>query len=115
MMLAINWGFALLVTGIGIGTVFMLLIVLIWIINLQTKLTNSINGEKKSVATATPAATVTTDTHPTPHEQAAIAMAMHLYFDAHDEEPHVITIEEVERRYSPWSSKIYSMSNTVIK
>ena len=87
---------------------------LIWIINLQTKLTSAINGEKKTVAAA-PAAAVTTDTHPTPHEQAAIAMAMHLYFDAHDEEPHVITIEEVERRYSPWSSKIYSMRNTVIK
>ena len=114
MMLAINWGFALLVTGIGIGTVFLLLIVLIWIINLQTKLTSAINGEKKTVAAA-PAVAVTTDTHPTPHEQAAIAMAMHLYFDAHDEEPHVITIEEVERRYSPWSSKIYSMRNTDIK
>lgn len=57
----------------------------------------------------------TTETHPTPHEQAAIAMAMHLYFDAHDEEPHVITIQEVEKRYSPWSSKIYSMRNTIIK
>ena len=67
MMLAINWGFALLVTGIGIGTVFLLLIVLIWIINLQTKLTSAINGEKKTVAAA-PAAAVTTDTHPTPHE-----------------------------------------------
>ena len=35
--------------------------------------------------------------------------------DAHDEEPHVITIQEVEKRYSPWSSKIYSMRNTIIK
>ena len=95
--LAINWGYALLVTGVGMVTVFLLLILLIWIINLQTKLT------KKAV--------VTTDTHPTPHEQAAIAMAMHLYFNSHDEEPHVITIEEVEKRYSPWSSKIYGMRN----
>lgn len=108
-MLAINWSYALLVTGMGIGTVFLLLVILIWVINLQTKAINAGSGLTKSITHASTA--VTTDTHPTPHEQAAIAMAMHLYFDAHDEEPHVITIQEVERRYSPWSSKIYSMRN----
>lgn len=107
-LLAINWAFTLLVMGVGMGVVFVLLIVLIWIINLQTAIIHGKDNNKKSVKTE---AVVTTDTHPTPHEQAAIAMAMHLYFDAHDEEPHVITIEEVERRYSPWSSKIYSMRN----
>ena len=105
-MLAIDWGYALLVTGMGIGTVFLLLIVLIWVIGLQTKIINGITGHSKGASE---------ETHPTPHEQAAIAMAMHLYFDAHDEEPHVITIQEVEKRYSPWSSKIYSMRNTIIK
>lgn len=110
-MLAINWGYALLVTGIGMGTVFLLLVVLIWVINLQTKLTSHLEDHVKTEPSAAAASTVTTDTHPTPHEQAAIAMAMHLYFDSHDEEPHVITIQEVERRYSPWSSKIYSMRN----
>ena len=42
-MLAINWGYALLVTGIGMGTVFLLLIILIWIINLQTKITDRLD------------------------------------------------------------------------
>lgn len=109
-MLAINWGFALLVTVVGMVVVFLLLIVLIWIINLQTSI---IHGSKKSPkrVEAKVDSVVTTEEHPTPHEQAAIAMAMHLYFDAHDEEPHVITIQEVARRYSPWSSKIYSMRN----
>ena len=37
-MLAINWGFALLVTVVGMVVVFLLLIVLIWIINLQTSI-----------------------------------------------------------------------------
>ena len=100
-ILAIDWGYALLVTGMGIGTVFLLLIVLIWVIGLQTKIINGITGHSKG---ASEEATVrTTETHPTPHEQAAIAMAMHL------------TIQEVEKRYSPWSSKIYSMRNTIIK
>jgi sodium pump decarboxylase gamma subunit len=45
---------------------------------------------------------------------AAIAMALHLYYsDVHDEESHIITIKTVERRYSPWSSKIYGLNNLV--
>ena len=46
-MLAINWGYALLVTGIGMGTVFLLLIILIWIINLQTKITDRLEDQVK--------------------------------------------------------------------
>jgi hypothetical protein len=42
----------------------------------------------------------------------AIAMALHLYYaDVHDEESHIMTIKTVERRYSPWSSKIYGLNN----
>ncbi|SMO51179.1 Oxaloacetate decarboxylase, gamma chain [Saccharicrinis carchari] len=43
---------------------------------------------------------------------AAIATALHLYFNQiHDEESNVITIKRVRRRYSPWSSKLYGMNN----
>ena len=43
---------------------------------------------------------------------AAIAMALHLYFNGvHDEEPTQITIKNVERSYSPWNSKLYGMNN----
>ncbi|WP_430817298.1 OadG family protein [Carboxylicivirga sp. RSCT41] len=43
---------------------------------------------------------------------AAIAMALHLFFnEQHDEESNVITIKEVKKRYSPWSSKVYSFNN----
>lgn len=111
IMLAIDWSYALLVTGMGIGTVFMLLIALIGLIGLQTKVIHAITG--KAVKAPVEVATVNVEGHPTPEERAAIAMAMHLYFNAHDEEPHVITIEEVERRYSPWSSKIYNMRNVI--
>lgn len=40
---------------------------------------------------------------------AAIAMALHDHFDAHDRESAVLTINKVKRAYSPWSSKIYNM------
>lgn len=44
---------------------------------------------------------------------AAIAMAIHMYFnEMHDEESGVITIHKVEKRYSPWSSKIYGITPT---
>lgn len=46
-------------------------------------------------------------------EIAAIGMALHLYLNdsVHDNESNVITIKRIQRRYSPWSSKIYSMNN----
>ena len=45
-------------------------------------------------------------------ESAAIAMALHLFFDEqHDEESNIITIKRIQRRYSPWSSKIYGLRN----
>jgi hypothetical protein len=44
----------------------------------------------------------------------AIAMALHMFYDeAHDNESNVITIKRIERRYSPWSSKIYGINNTL--
>ncbi len=43
---------------------------------------------------------------------AAISLALHLYLnDQHDVESNVITIKRIQKRYSPWSSKIYSMNN----
>ena len=44
----------------------------------------------------------------------AIAMALHLFYDeVHDNESNVITIKRIERRYSPWSSKIYGTNNSL--
>jgi sodium pump decarboxylase gamma subunit len=41
---------------------------------------------------------------------AAIALALALFEnDAHDFENTILTIDKVERRYSPWSSKIYNL------
>jgi Na+-transporting methylmalonyl-CoA/oxaloacetate decarboxylase gamma subunit len=44
---------------------------------------------------------------------AAIAMALYEYEnDIHDIENTILTIDKVERRYSPWSSKIYALRET---
>jgi hypothetical protein len=45
-------------------------------------------------------------------EIVAIGMALYQFFDeVHDNESNVITIKRIERRYSPWSSKIYGLNN----
>ena len=47
---------------------------------------------------------------------AAISMAVYLYFnEMHDDESKIITINRIEKRYSPWSSKIYSIYNTPVR
>jgi hypothetical protein len=52
--------------------------------------------------------------HIASNEIAAISMALHLFMsDVHDEESNVITIKRIERRYSPWNSKIYGLNNTI--
>ena len=47
---------------------------------------------------------------------AAIAMAMYeMQSDVHDVEDTVLTITRVQRSYSPWSSKIYTLRETPLK
>lgn len=44
-------------------------------------------------------------------ENAAIAMALHLYFsESHDEESNILTFKNVPRSYTPWSSRIYNLN-----
>jgi len=47
----------------------------------------------------------------TGEEAAAIALALHLFLEVHDEESGVLTINKVSKPYSPWSSKIYAVRN----
>lgn len=43
---------------------------------------------------------------------AAISTAIHLFLnEQHDDESYELTIKKISKRYSPWSSKIYSMNN----
>jgi glutaconyl-CoA/methylmalonyl-CoA decarboxylase subunit delta len=47
----------------------------------------------------------------TGQENAAIAVAIHLYFSQlHDEESTRMTIKKVKKDYSPWSSRVYSIN-----
>ena len=70
------------------------------------------SDEKKLDAPAKASATVKKG-ELTGAESAAITAAIHLFINDnfHDEEDAILTIQKVSRRYSPWSSKIYSVTN----
>lgn len=109
LILKINdWSELLTGAGIGILVVFIALTILVLLFELvQFFVLNSIkkkqvkSGKTKEEIVEIPA-----------NEIAAISMALHLFFnDIHDEESNIITIKRIERRYSPWNSKIYGLNN----
>ena len=88
MILAVNWGNAAIVTLFSIALVFAVLILLIYIL----KLFGVVFAEKKSTAAAT-VATAKSD-EISDEEVAAIAMAVNLFFNRHDEESDVLTFRQ---------------------
>ena len=98
-MLAINWGNALLITGVGFGLVFTVLVLLIFIV----KLCGVIFKQKPQAqaAVAAPAATAEVSED----DMAAIAYVLHTFYNQHDEESDVLTIRHDDVAYSPWNQK----------
>lgn len=96
---------------VGYCIVFAALVLLYLIFSNIPKLTTYINNRqlrktgKKEIDSKTDS--------PIPADvTAAISLALHLYYgELHDEESNVLTIKKVSKRYSPWSSKIYSAYN----
>ena len=87
MILTTNWGNASLMALVSILLVFVVLILLIFIL----KLFGVIFAEKKKAAVATSA--VSSD-EISDEEVAAIAMAVNLFFNRHDEESDVLTFRQ---------------------
>ncbi len=115
-ILAIDWSNAFNVVGFGITMVFVLLVLLVVVLNLFSltiapKVKVPVKPKKESGNLPTDKVEQEyTEEHLSANDSAAIAMALHLYYGVvHDEESAVITIKTVERRYSPWSSKIYGV------
>ena len=88
MILAVNWGNAALIALISILLVFIMLVLLIYVL----KLFGVVFAEKKSAAAAT-VATAESD-EISDEEVAAIAMAVNLFFNRHDEESDVLTFRQ---------------------
>jgi len=104
------WSNEFIICGIGMAIVFAVLIVLVFILNIfsaimTTKIKIPIESKNKDDFY---------EIHLTASESAAIAAAIHLYYyNDIETEKQQITIKNIERKYSPWSSKIYGINNLV--
>ncbi len=117
ILLATNWSHVWMVTLVGFTLVVLLLVVLIYVLKLFGFIMRPrVKVEKPSevpAAVGSPRTETSESITLTGEATAAIAMALNLYYNGiHDDEgPKQVTIKKVERRYSPWNSKLYGMNN----
>lgn len=120
MLLAANWGHIWMVTLLGFLMVVLLLVLLIgvmklfgWIMQPRVKVAKSAKiADAKVIRGSERHDSDFHEVNLPANATAAIAMALYLcYQDIHDEESTNITIKKVDRRYSPWNSKLYGMNN----
>ena len=106
-VLSTNWTEAWLVTGYGIGTVFAILVLLVFVLVLFNKVASG--SEKPAAAAPTPKPAQKLASEPAVsiseamgHDEVAIAVALYMYLnDMHDYESGVLTINHNED-YSGW-------------
>lgn len=98
----------IVVAVVGYCIVFIALVVLYYVYHFFPKIMNvrlRKKLQKQGKEISTEEGTLTGETN------AAIAMALFLYFDEiHDEESTKMTIKKVSKTYSPWSSKLYGLN-----
>ena len=101
--------FGITVALVGYLTVFFALVVMFFVYNNIPKLINFTIRQKLrrqgKVKEAEKELSVTGEVN------AAISMALYLHMNEHDEESHTLTIKNVQRSYTPWSSRIYSVND----
>lgn len=101
-------------TAVAVGVVFLALVCIALILQGTGKLMSGMedkkkSGDKKKGGAAVQASAAAADKEDEIY--AAIAAAIHLYNDElHDEEDTVITIQKVEREWTPWNAKYYNMN-----
>lgn len=100
-----------IITIVGWLIVFAALVLLVIVFNQVPRLFR-IKFNRKNKTEASNIEPSNDNKYITGDETAAIAMAIHMFFEEqHDEESNIITIKRIARRYSPWSSKIYGVMN----
>jgi len=109
LLLASSIEFGLTVTIVGFSIVFVSLALLVFVFLKLPKLLKLKFKRKTSINRKDELTKVTDDIEG--NVTAAISLALHLFFyEQHDEESNVVTIKKVKKAYSPWSSKIYSVT-----
>ncbi len=105
MILNSSWGWSeiLWIALIGFSLVLLMLLVLVVLIKLF--------GHISVAASKSPTLKVELQPQLSGEEVAAIATALRMYMgERHDRESAILTIMNIKRAYSPWSSKIHSLT-----
>ncbi|MBE9468486.1 MAG: OadG family protein [Bacteroidetes bacterium] len=109
LLLITNQGY--IIAAVGWSIVFFALIILVIVFDNIPKLIN-IKIKRNIFKTTQKEVSPDEDLSMPADVSAAISMALYLYDnEIHDEEFHVITIKHAAKTYSPWSSKIYGVTN----
>ena len=99
---------------IGIGVVFLSLIILFLCMKLFVRLLEFIRIKQQSTKTRIEISGRTGKEPLTGEVVAAISMAIHCSREEfHDLEQTIITLQRITKPYSPWSSKIYGIRRPV--
>ena len=103
-ILSINWSNAFVVLGLGVGIVFAVLVMLVFLLNAFGWF--FIRKEKPVAVISIVEVNI-----PSGAEKAAIAMALYLFYqDEHNEESGIITIKG---NPTSWNSKVYGLNNLI--
>ncbi len=95
---------------VGYVIVFIALLILFYSIAFLTKILNLNIKKLIQAKSKTEKTEVHSSSEISGEIATAIATALHLHFaEVHDFENTVLTIQKVQRTYSPWSSKIYGL------
>lgn len=104
-MLSVNWSNAFVVLGLGVGIVFVVLVMLVFLLNgfswffIKKEKTITEKGKPE----VKPGNSI--------EEEKAVAIAMALYQfyqEPHDEESYIISINQ---KKTSWNSKIFGLNN----
>lgn len=107
--LEVNWTAVWQMTGVGLGVVFTILILLVFVLQGFSALASKLNAAPKPAASKSPVAVAAPAAQPTvaapADDEAAIATALYLYFqDVHDEESYKLTIKHAD--HPAWHSEL---------
>ena len=99
--------------AVAVAVVFLALVCIFLLISGTGKLLAGMDDKKKAPKASKGIKPVSEGSSAANDQEvfAAIAAAIHLYNDElHDEEDAVITIQKVEREWTPWNAKFYNMN-----
>ena len=98
-------------TAVAVAVVFLALVCIALILQGTGKLMSGMDDKKKTQKETKKPIGAIASASQDDEVIAAIATAIHLYNDElHDEEEAVITIQKVEREWTPWNAKYYNMN-----